>query len=458
MADVSVPVRTAGVALFVFGSVSILLTGCSGEDEKPVTVAEAVSATVTEQVEAPGSVVARATATISSPATGRVVNLQVKEGQRVEAGQAMFVVDSPDAKANLRQAQQADREAASSTSSGSAPAGLAGRTARTRRQAEKGFATARKQAEQVTDEAARKQALAALDVAEAQFASSLAATEALVDQVQAGIGNVSGALASLGRAQRLQTRAAVTAAQRTVAGLTVKAPIAGTVSLTASGAGPSGGGISPELAQQAQQLLGGAGGLGAGGLSGLGGGGGTTVAGVLAEGTPVSSGNPLVTITDASVVSVAATVDETDVLLVKPGVKARIELDAVPGRDFPSAVASIDPAPTQSARGGVAFTIRMPLELDPELRALPGMGTVVHLDVRTDSGVATVPSSAVVRQGDAASVWLVTGAGDDRVTTRRAVTLGAEGEDRVAVLAGLKAGDRVVTGGLDRVREGQPLP
>ena len=64
----------------------------------------------------------------------------------------------------------------------------------------------------------------------------------------------------------------------------------------------------------------------------------------------------------------------------------------------------------------------------------------------------------MVRQGDTTSVWLVTGGGEDRVTTKRAVTLGAEGEDKVAVLSGLKAGDRVVTGGLDRVREGQPLP
>jgi multidrug efflux pump subunit AcrA (membrane-fusion protein) len=72
--------------------------------------------------------------------------------------------------------------------------------------------------------------------------------------------------------------------------------------------------------------------------------------------------------------------------------------------------------------------------------------------------VPAVPSAAVVRKGDGASVWVVEGSGDAARTTRRVVKLGAEGQDRVAVVSGLKAGERVVTGGLDRVRDGQPLP
>jgi multidrug efflux pump subunit AcrA (membrane-fusion protein) len=89
---------------------------------------------------------------------------------------------------------------------------------------------------------------------------------------------------------------------------------------------------------------------------------------------------------------------------------------------------------------------------------LPGMGTVVRFQVRTDTHVPTVPSSAVVREGDQASVWVLVADQDRTVTTKRRVKLGAEGEDRVAVLSGLKNGDRVVTSGIDRVREGRPLP
>ena len=68
----------------------------------------------------------------------------------------------------------------------------------------------------------------------------------------------------------------------------------------------------------------------------------------LAEGQPVSSGQPLVTVTDASTLSLTAQVDETDVLLVKAGVPATAELDAVPDASYTAAVTTIDPTPTTS--------------------------------------------------------------------------------------------------------------
>ena len=67
----------------------------------------------------------------------------------------------------------------------------------------------------------------------------------------------------------------------------------------------------------------------------------------------MSSGQPVLTVTDTSTLSLTAQVDETDVLLVKPGVPASAELDAVPDAAYEAAVTTVDPAP-DAARAAAA--------------------------------------------------------------------------------------------------------
>jgi hypothetical protein len=142
-------------------------------------------------------------------------------------------------------------------------------------------------------------------------------------------------------------------------------------------------------------------------------------------------------------------------------VAADVELDAVPGARYAARVASVDVAPTASGRGGVSYVVRLTLgagtEADGTLapRPRPGMSAVADLRVRTARGVVAVPAAAVFRDGARDAVWV---ARADGTATKRPVRLGAEGEDRVEVREGLRAGDRVVVRGADRVTEGQRLP
>jgi RND family efflux transporter MFP subunit len=175
----------------------------------------------------------------------------------------------------------------------------------------------------------------------------------------------------------------------------------------------------------------------------------------------VAAGATLLTVTDVSTLSVTAEVDETDVLLVRRGVAAEVELDAVPGARYSAKVASVDVAPTASGRGGVSYVVRLSLasgtdaEGDPAPRPRPGMSAVVDLQVRTARAVTAVPAAAVFRDGPRDAVWV---AAADGTARKRIVRLGAEGEDRVEVRDGLKVGDRVVVRGADRVSEGQQVP
>ena len=430
--------------------VAVTAAGCTGGGDPDIQVAKVGRATVVETVEAPATVTAKASATVSAPANGTVARLRVHEGQRVRAGQVLLRVESPQARRQLRQARRADARAASASTP--PPVTLAGAD-RAAAAARRAFARAHRAAERIPDPAARRQALAALRVSRSQYEAARASADAAARQLAAGLGSLSDAVAALSAAQRVQTRAAVDVARRAVAALVVRAPVAGTVSLAPPTGGPTGqtdtsrllGQLPDSVRDQAGSLVGGS---------------GPKVDAVLAQGQPVSTGQPLLSVTDASTLSLSAQVDETDVLLVRPGVTASAELDAVPDATYDSEVLSVDPAPTSSTRGGVAYVVRLSLgrgtladgRTAPTPR--PGMSAVVDLQVRTARRAVAVPAAAVFRTGRRDAVWIVQN-GEAR---RRLVRLGAQGSARVQVVEGLEPGDRVVVHGADRVREGQSVP
>ena len=192
-------------------------------------------------------------------------------------------------------------------------------------------------------------------------------------------------------------------------------------------------------------------------------GGGAALPGVDAavpEGAVVSAGTPIVTIVDTGRLGLAAEVDETDVLLVKVGGAATVELDAAIGASYAATVRAIDLLPTTSARGGVSYRVRLDLgkgtygagRAAPAPR--PGMSAVVRLRVRQATDAVTVPASAVVSSDGRDTVWVVRGGKAQRVP----VTLGVQGEDTVEVSSGLSEGQQIVVAGVDRVSSGEEVP
>jgi HlyD family secretion protein len=443
----------------VFLAVAIVaamaLAGCTGGGGADVVVAQVGRATVVEVVEAPATVAARATATLSSPADGSVAELRVHEGQQVRTGQVLLRVESPSARRDLRQARSADARAASAGATSGPTVDLSG-ARQADAVAQRSFARARRAAERITVPAARRQALGALRVSQAQYRSARAQADDAARQLAAGIGSLSRAVAALSSAQRVQTRAAVQLARRTVSALVLRAPVAGTVSLSPpSGGAASGGDAQALIAQLPEGLQSQAGSV----LGGSGTGSSASVDGALAEGQPVSSGEPLLTVTDASTLSLTAQVDETDVLLVRAGVPATAELDAVPDATYDSGVESVDPTPTQSSRGGVTYLVRLRLGLGRQADGTsapaprPGMSAVVDLRVRTARHVLAVPAAAVFRDGRRDAVWVV----DHGVARERVVRLGAQGRTHVQVLDGVRLGDSIVAHGADQVHDGDSV-
>jgi HlyD family secretion protein len=446
------PVAPIILALALVGG----LASCSGEPEPVIETGEVGTATVVEVVEAPANVVAAAAATITASATGSVRTIRVADGQRVSKGDVLLVIDSPETERALASARQ--QAAAAPTPIDLPGVGTTDTNTQAAAAAAQAFDQAREAARQIPDRQLRTQALQQVAAAEAQYRAVLAQADATASQVNQGITGLEQALAGLTRLQQVQAQTALASAERAVDELTVRAPISGRVVVGASAAASSGTGdlsglvdqLPDSVAGQAESLLGGGGSSTSGG----------STTGALEVGSPVSSGDPLLTITDVSTLSLRAEVDETDVLLVHKGVRADVELDAVPGASYQGVVRNVDLSPTTTSRGGVTYVVRLDLgggtmpDGLPAPKPRPGMSAITSLRVAVEKDTVAVPVSAVYRDGDADAVWIV----ENGVAESRPVSIGAQGEDFLQVTDGLQVGDLIVTRGADQVQDGQQIP
>nr|MDT0663509.1 biotin/lipoyl-binding protein [Micromonospora sp. DSM 115978] len=437
------------VVLVGLGAVS-----CDEQDSQ-VALGSAARSTVAEVVDAPGTVTARAAATVSASADGTLARLRVGPGDQVKAGQVLAVIDSPAARRRLDQAKQA-RDAANRAGAGIGGVGdLGGAQRATDRAAAREFAAARKAAEKITDERLRAALLAQVDAAQRQYRVAARAAGEAVEAVRRGVAGLNAAVRAMSAAQRLQAQQAYDLAKATVDELTLRAPIDGVVQLGGTGTGSAG---------SADAL---AGLLESGGLPDLAGAGlpGAPAAppagvdGAVPVGAPVTAGTPILTVVDLSELGLVAEVDETDVLLVTPGVTGSVELDAATGAAYPARVRSVDVLPTPATRGGVSYRVRLSLDPGayqdgrPAPAPRPGMSAVVSLRVREATDAVTVPAAAVFSSDGRDTVWVVRDGRAEPVS----VQVGVQGQELVQIVSGVRAGEELVVSGTDQVETGQRL-
>jgi HlyD family secretion protein len=445
--------RTPLVLLFAgVLAVALVNTACSSSNAGIST--DAVRrATVTEVVDVPASVTARAVATLTAAADGTLAKLTVAPGATAAKGSVVAVIDSPSARKRLADAQAA-LAASRRASVGTGSVNLSGLQRRLDAAADDAFASARSAASKVADPAVRAALLAQIDAARKHYDSAAQASRQVLWQVQQGLAGIGEAVAALGAAQQAQAQAAYDLAKSTVDALILHAPFTGVVQF----AGPAGSGGGDPLAGLLGAVGGGAAAVNTAGAAGAGA--GQSVVGVddmLSVGDHVAAGSAVVTIVDISEIGLMGEVDETDVLLVAAGVRASVELDAAPGVPYEAVVRTVDLLPTPSARGGVAYRLRLAFtrrdgDAQPPPTPRPGMSAVAHLRVRTAVDAIAVPAAAVfTTEGGGDAVWLLR----DGKAVRQAVTVGVQGEDFVQVLSGLDPGQRVVVSGTDKVSAGQ---
>jgi RND family efflux transporter MFP subunit len=173
---------------------------------------------------------------------------------------------------------------------------------------------------------------------------------------------------------------------------------------------------------------------------------------------PISIGGSMargsiVTVADWASLQAEVDVAESQLGRVKPGQRAAITVDAIPGKVFPGKVRRILP---RADRSKATVKVRVDFLARDKQAVLPEMGVRVRfLSDTAPPGLETgevkeklvVPAAAVQSGQDGSYVWVVS----NDEAHRRTVQLGAKSGERIEIAGGLSAGDKVVVRGLERL-------
>src|SRR5262245_9013867 len=155
---------------------------------------------------------------------------------------------------------------------------------------------------------------------------------------------------------------------------------------------------------------------------------------------------PLLTVADLSIVWVLADIFERNLRDISLGQRAEVTTTAYPDERFMARIAQIgnivDP---ETHTVGVRFLVA-----NPHGRLKPGMFATASLYLAPGSNALTVPAAPVFTEEGKAYSYVQTG---DRTCVRLQIATAPDSGNRVRVMAGLRAGDRVVTDGVLLLRQ-----
>lgn len=150
--------------------------------------------------------------------------------------------------------------------------------------------------------------------------------------------------------------------------------------------------------------------------------------------------DPLFTIADLSTMWLLANVSEADIGLIQLGQRVEVHVMAYPNETFRARItnigAAVDPATHR-------ITVRAEVA-NPGRKLKAEMFASFRILTSTAVTAPAVPVSAVVRDGDAATVWVASG---PKQFTRRRVTLGLEQDGLLQVVSGVQPGEIIATEG-----------
>jgi HlyD family secretion protein len=165
------------------------------------------------------------------------------------------------------------------------------------------------------------------------------------------------------------------------------------------------------------------------------------------------AGSTIVKIEDRTHMRVKLNMNEIDTAKISLGMKAKIDIDALPNDSFTGYVTKIAPASIDSATAtttSVANTdavvrYQVEIRLDKSVPALrSGMSAKCRLDVVHRDKVIVLPNDYLGKDGKTNFVMLLTGGTKEKpVYTRTTVTVGLSSGSKVEVISGLKEGDTV---------------
>lgn len=165
-------------------------------------------------------------------------------------------------------------------------------------------------------------------------------------------------------------------------------------------------------------------------------------------GTRVSPGDRITTLDDLDPIKLDFTVPAAYLSSITPGLEIVATTTALPEREFRGEIHSVS---TQVDRVTRSITARALIDnADHALK--PGLLMTVQL-LKNPRRAVVIPEEALVPLGTANFVFVV----EEDTAFRREVQTGARRPGEVEILGGLREGERVVTHGTMRLRDGQKV-
>ncbi len=175
------------------------------------------------------------------------------------------------------------------------------------------------------------------------------------------------------------------------------------------------------------------------------------------HGTLIGRGAPVFRLGDVSTVRMAFGVPDTIVIRMALGAVLPVHVDALPDSSFQGRIREIAAAADPATR---LYRIEVAISNARQQLKTGMMGKVSVPGSQPATLLPAVPATALLRSPsdpNAASVFVVEGGSAKGVARLRTVRLGQFVGSRVTVLAGLKKGEPVVTGGKQNLVDGAPI-
>jgi membrane fusion protein (multidrug efflux system) len=175
----------------------------------------------------------------------------------------------------------------------------------------------------------------------------------------------------------------------------------------------------------------------------------------------VDSGKPIVSLQSLAPVYADFSLPQQDLAQIKTGMVVRVSLDTYTNKQFEGTLTAINPNLDESTR-----MVRLQATLENSDQLLrPGMFARIEVVLPNLEDVLVIPATAILSAPYGDSVFIIrdgTNApvgtnGPGLVVDTQIVRVGRARGDFVSVAAGLKAGDRVVSSGLFKLRKGAPV-
>lgn len=426
--------------------------GCGGPSTK-VEVERVGPRSIEETVMTAGSLLASSPTQVMPQVSGSVAQVYAQDGQDVAAGQALVQLDTSSLEQSLLSAEASLESVQSlagmfnslSASAGNLTGSISNAFESVLSRMDAGVAALYTLEQNLIALLPEEQRMAALQAVENSYKNYQASRSQPLPPVTP----VEGGGYSTG-AQEASASKVIENAQKNLKAATITAPVAGTLVSAVTGGLNLQSMMSSLMSSFGSLIPSGLNLSASTGMTSSLGSLGLPSGGPLVPGSFIMPGSPLFTIVDLKNMSMSAKVDESDIARIQPGQRATVSLEAYPERSFPGRVVKVADTATTNEAGATAFEVT--IKVDPtDISLKIGMSGSANLVVAEKQGVPVVPIEAIVERKGKKYVFKVVN-GKARLTE---ISVGITTDANAEILGGIKAGDRVVVKGTEKLRDGQ---